>query len=464
MVDDAMLWAADGTAPSTDPGDLFPRLWDPPSVDAATPSVWYSEETDLWLVRRAADIRRVLADVDTFRPDNALDAFTPLSVPALRTLARAGFSLPPTLANNGTETHAGLRGVVASFVTPRRVEAAVPTIRRLVRSWLDDAVPDLRGGAVLDLAVPLARDLPARVLLHLLRVEGVDLAVLKAWSSASLELFWGVPDERRQRDLAVLAGDFHRWLRGRLAAADPSGSDLFAALRRHRLPDGSPLSTPAAVGVCYFLFIAGQETTTQLLAGLLHRMLGEPRRWGEIAAGAPGAAEACVEEFLRLAPPVPTWRRITAAPTVIDGVTVPAGARLLLLLGAAGTDGATSPHAGCPVPSTVLEGRPLGSAGGVAAPPADETGRRGPVLRVEPAGPGEFHPGRPNPRRHLAFGHGPHFCLGANLARTEAAVVLRTVASALPRLRRVEDDPPQLRLLSFRAPRRVLVTEAPPKG
>ncbi|WP_157434070.1 cytochrome P450 [Actinoalloteichus sp. GBA129-24] len=475
MVDDVMLWGADGAAPPPDPAagaDLFTELWDSPTVGAATSSVRYSQETGLWLVRRASDIRRILSDVETFRPDNALDAFTPLSIPALRTLARAGFSLPPTLANNGTDTHAGLRGVVAAFVTPRRVAAAVPMIRRLVRSWLADYAPALQSGAVVDLGSPLARDLPARVLLHLLRVDEVDLPVLKEWSSASLELFWGLPGERRQRDLAVLAGDFYRWLRSRLAAADPDGPDLFAALRRHRLPDGAPLSAAEAVGVCYFLFIAGQETTTQLLAGLLHRVLGEPERWREIAAGAPGAAESCVEEFLRLTPPVPTWRRVTAAETVVDGVTVPAGARLLLLLGAAGRDDVSAgPGVGCPVPSGVgpsdLDSSDLDGSGRVprpaGAPEADRPDAAlGADAEQETADPGVFRPGRPNPRRHLAFGHGPHFCLGAGLARAEAAVVLETVAAALPRLRRVEEHPPQLRLLSFRAPRRVLVTEEPP--
>ena len=75
------------------------------------------------LVTRHALVRRALTDPGTFRPDNALDAVTPIPVAALRVLARHGFRLPPTLANNGGPDHPGIRAIVADALHPHRVEA-----------------------------------------------------------------------------------------------------------------------------------------------------------------------------------------------------------------------------------------------------------------------------------------------------------------------------------------------------
>lgn len=368
--------------------------------------------TGLWLVSRHADIRAVLADPVGFIPDNALTAITPIPPPQLRVLARARFSLPPTLANNGTDSHTGLRRLVAGYFTPARVRAAEPRIRALAADYLDR----LPATGAFDLVTGLAAELPCRVLLEVLGLTGVDLPVLKAWSAASLELFWGRPDPDRHQELAEAAGEFHQWLAARIRAATPGSPDLFGQLAAHRAPGDRPLRIAEAVGVCYFLLIAGQETTSQLLSTLLHRLIPRTDLWSRLAEGEPGLAEACVEEVLRREPPVNTWRRIAAAPAVLSGVPVPAGAHLLLLLAGSGSD---------------------------------------PEVFADPE---SFCPARPDPRRHLAFGYGRHYCLGAGLARAEAAVVLTEVARRLPRLRLRETAPPMLGLLSFRAPLRVLVS------
>ncbi|MGW0520510.1 cytochrome P450 [Crossiella sp. NPDC003009] len=374
--------------------------------------VHHDRHTGLWLVSRHADIRAVLADPAGFVPDNALTAITPVPPAQLRVLARARFSLPPTLANNGTDSHTGLRRLVAGYFTPAKVRAAEPRIRALATEYLDR----LPASGEFDLVAGLAAELPCRVLLELLGITGVDLPVLKAWSAASLELFWGRPGPGRHQALAEAAGEFHQWLAARIRAATPGSPDLFGQLAAHRAPGDRPLRVAEAVGVCYFLLIAGQETTSQLLSTLLHRLIPRTDLWPRLAAGDQELAAACVEEVLRREPPVNTWRRVAARPATLSGVRVPQGAHLLLLLAGAGSD---------------------------------------PEVFADPE---SFCPARPDPRRHLAFGHGRHFCLGAGLARTEAAVVLTEVASRLPHLRLLEPEPPMLGLLSFRAPLRVLAT------
>ncbi|WP_016701548.1 cytochrome P450, partial [Actinoalloteichus spitiensis] len=379
--------------------------------------VAYHPATGCWVVSRHRDVRTVLTDAGTFAPDNALHAVTPLSVPALRVLAEHGFSLPPTLANNGTATHPGLRRLVAAHFTSGRVRAITPLARSLVRAGLREATADLADTGTTDLAARVAADPPARVLLSLLGMRDVDVRLLKRWSRASLELFWGNPGPDRQRGLAEEAGGFHRWLTGRVSgtAASPGEAGLLGDLVRHRLPDGRPLGVEEAVGVCYFLLIAGQETTSQLVNAALHRVLGRPALWRRLAGGEPGLAAQCVEEVLRLDTPVLTWRRVTTRPTVLSGVELPAGAAVLAQLLGAGSD-----------PELVAD-------------------------------PGRFRPGRPNARRHLAFGLGRHVCLGAGLARVEAEIALEETARALPTVVRTEERPPMLGLLSFRAPARVLV-------
>ncbi|NUT97464.1 MAG: cytochrome P450 [Saccharothrix sp.] len=361
-----------------------------------------AEGTGLWLVSRYADVKAVLADPATFHPDNALTAVTPIPSPVLRTLARAGFSLPPTLANNGTDTHTGLRRLVAAFLTPSRVAAMRPRIAELARERLRG----LRG--TVDLHPALARDLPAIVLLEVMGIRDVDVDKLKAWSTASLELFWGDVTVERQHELAGPAAEFHQWLTARIKAADPAGDDLFAALRREDVP------VRDAAGLCYFLLIAGQETTTQLLCAVFDAVLRHRDLWSRL--GEPGLAERCVEEVLRRDPPVNTWRRVAARDVTISGVAVPKGAQLLLMLAGTGSD---------------------------------------PEVFDEPE---RLCPMRPNARKHLAFGFGRHFCLGAGLARLEAEVVLREAFDRFPHLRLASTEPPpMLGLLSFRAPLSVRV-------
>ncbi|MEV0682028.1 cytochrome P450 [Actinosynnema sp. NPDC050436] len=379
--------------------DLFQLGSDDLRALRATAPVHRDPATGLWLVSRYDDVRAVLADPKRFHPDNALTAVTAVPRPVLRVLARAGFSLPPTLANNGTGTHAGLRRLVARFLTPDRVRAMGPRIAELARERLDRLT-----GPVADLHAALARDLPAVVLLEVMGIDGVDVGLLKRWSTASLELFWGTPSPERQHELAGPTAEFHRWLTGRLRAA--RGDDLFGALR--------DVPVREAAGLCYFLLIAGQETTTQLLGALFDAVLRQDGLWSRLAE--PGTAGWVVEEVLRRDPPVSTWRRVAAEPVTISGVDVPAGAQLLLMLAGSGSD---------------------------------------PEVFAEPE---RLCPARPNARKHLAFGYGRHFCLGAGLARLEAEVVLRETRERFPDLRLASaEPPPMLGLLSFRAPLSVRV-------
>lgn len=376
--------------------------------------------TGLWLVSRHADIRQVLLDTAAFRPDNAQRAVTRLSTGALRVLAGAGFTMPPALADNGTDSHPGLRRVVTRFFNADRVAAAVPVIERIGDELLESAARRLRATGACELFTGFAQVLPCRVLMELLGITGIDPATLIRWSDASLELFWGRPSPERQLELAALAGAFHQWLASVVRDARESAPDTFAgALTRHRGPDGEPVGTATAVAACFFVFVAGQSTTGQLISTVLRRALDEPGLWPRLAHE-DGTAEGWVEEVLRREPPVTTWRRVAARPAVVGGAPVPAGAQLLLMLMGSGSDPEVFPD------------------------------------------PARMCPHRPGVRHHLAFGAGRHRCPGASLARTEAAVALRAAARRLPGLTLADGGAEMLGLLSFRAPLRLDVRAGTP--
>ncbi|WP_406050987.1 hypothetical protein [Kribbella sp. NBC_00889] len=335
----------------------------------------YDEELGYWVVDNPAEAREVLLDPATFRPDNAVLAHTPLSVKALRVLSAVGFALPPTLANNAGESHRSIRAAVARFFSPARVAAVEPLARELTAARVAAATRALAAGEHVDLVQAVAAEPPALVVLEMLGLADVDVPALKAWSLDSLELFWGWPDEDRQLELAHSAAEFYGWLRKRVVQA--TEDDLFGVLV------GLGLTDEEVCAVAYFLLIAGQETTTQLISTAFHRTIGRRSADG-------------VEEVLREASSVPTWRRVTSRPAVIGDVEVPAGVPVLLGL----------------------------------------TGHGGPA--------------------DLAFGIGIHRCLGAGLARLEARVALECAADLLATVSLVE-EPPMIELLSFRAPKRLLV-------
>ena len=358
------------------------RGWE--AIDRAGPPVRSVDHRGVRhvVVSGHALVRAVLADPRTFRPDNALDAVTPIPVAALRILTAHGFRLPPTLANNGLPSHPGIRALVAEALGVDRVEAQRAWLTGLVRRRAAGLAARLRSGVPVDLYADLAADLPLQVLGRLVALPGAEAATVKEFSRAALELFWAPLDAGRQRELAAIVGRFHAVLR---RFAERAGGPV-GRLREHALGHG--LGPDVPVAALFFLLVAGQETTSQHLTLLLHRLAGEPDVLYGLATGAVAVPDV-VEEGLRLEPPIVTWRRVAAVDTAIGDVKVAAGTSVVLWLAAAGRD---------------------------------------PAVAAEPE---RFRPGQRGSRRHLAFGAGAHRCLGAHLSRMEASVLVAEVAPLL---------------------------------
>ncbi|UZX03308.1 cytochrome P450 [Arthrobacter sp. CDRTa11] len=360
------------------------------------------------VVRNPDDVREILKRPADFSPANALVAVTPLTGPALRALQRVRFALPPVLASNDTDTHAGIRKVVAGYFTPAKVAAMEPRIRELAREAAFKAAQQLDRAEPVDLVQSVAAFTPAIVMLELLGLPVRDLVSLKRWGLDSMELFWGWPDETRQLELARSAAEFYVWIRDLVTeSVRAPGRNLFKSLAEH----GLSVSEICSLG--YFLLIAGQETTTQLISTTLFRLLdgNAVQSWRD--AGSEAGARSMVRHVLATESSVPTWRRVTSQDTDLGGEPVPAGTEILLELSGNSITGSFEAGPGARTANSMTNG--------------------------------------------LVFGFGIHRCLGAKLAELEATIVVHETASVLPGIQLRDSEPAWIRLLSFQAPRAVPV-------
>jgi cytochrome P450 len=326
-----------------------------------------------------------------------------------------GFALPPVLASNDAGTHGGIRKVVAGFFTPATVAAMEPRIRELAREAAGKTANQLARSGHADLVQTVAAFPPAVIMFELLGLPVRDLAELKRWGLDSMELFWGWPDADRQLELARSAAGFYGWLRRLVAESVAApGRNLFKSLAEH----GLTRTEMCSLG--YFLLIAGQETTTQLISTTLFRLLegSAPVGWKEAASEA--GARSVVRHVLATESSVPTWRRLAAHDTSLGGNRIPAGTEILL----------------------ELSGNQI-------------------TARADPGSPSLKAQAGRGPSTGLIFGSGIHRCLGAKLAELEAAVVVQEAAAALPGIQLLDQEPDWIRLLSFQAPRTVSVTNGP---
>lgn len=379
------------------------------------------------VVRDPETVREVLHRPAEFSPANALLAVTPLTGTALRVLQRVRFALPPVLASNDTDTHAGIRKIVAGFFSPAKVSAMEPRIRELAQEAAAKAADELAGSGETDLVQTVAAFPPAVVMLELLGLPVRDLEDIKRWGVDSMELFWGWPSPERQLQLANSAADFYVWLRQLVTdSANAPGRNLFKSLAGHGL------SVPEICSLGYFLLIAGQETTTQLISTALFRLLEASdvveapgrldvsRSWKDAAS--PEGSRSVISHVLATESSVPTWRRIAAQDTQLGDDLVPAGAEILLEL-----------------------------SGNLITADAESQVR---------------HPrkttGQPSKASALVFGSGIHRCLGAKLAELEAAIIVQEAAQALPGITLRDTAPDWIRFLSFQAPRTVTVARGQP--
>ncbi|MEW6269465.1 MAG: cytochrome P450 [Thermodesulfobacteriota bacterium] len=333
----------------------------------------------LWGVARYEDVVRVLRDPETFS-----------SVVGERRIA--GEELPPSMLFNDPPVHTRLRGLIAKAFTPRVVELQRAAIERrsreLVEAMLAKAEPDI----VLDLAYPL----PVMVISHMLGVADGDHATFKRWSDAIIENVAPILLTGDDSALTEVNKEFDAYFSKRLAKLRREPEDDLLSELVHVETEQGRLTELELLMFCRLLLVAGNETTTGLIVNAIRAFSEYPGVLAQVRDD-PSLLPAAIEEALRYyAPFQATFRRATRD-VLLGGQTIPAGARLLVFLASANRDETVFPR------------------------------------------PDEFLLDRPH-NRHVAFGMGIHYCVGAPLARLEAEVAL---GELLPRISGVEIDATQ---------------------
>jgi len=304
--------------------------------------------------------------------------------------------LPRSMLFRDPPDHTRLRALVSKAFTPRMIETMRDHIQEIVDRLLDRVQDTGRMDVMEDLAYPL----PVTVICEMLGVPVTDHASIRGWSAdiaRSLDAI-GLPSdqaivERGRTSRRALAGYFRRLVPERRARPQ---QDLLSGLIAAE-EQGDKLSQDEVIAMCLLLFIAGHETTVNLIGNGTLALLRHPDQMRKLQAD-PALIGNAVEELLRYDSPVQRTARITSVDAEVGGQPMPKGTMVITALGAANRDPAQFPD------PDVLD-----------------------VTRKDP--------------RHISFGFGIHFCLGAPLARVEGQLALGTLLRRMPKLALAESNP-----------------------
>jgi cytochrome P450 len=325
--------------------------------------VAHHAETGAWVFTRHADVVAASRDPGTYCSGKGI----------LLMEIGADYDSPPTMMHTDPPDHTRYRKLVQPAFSP-------PVMRRLdeiIRERARRAVAGLPAGEPVDIVGELAVPFPLRVISDLLGIPEDDWPRFFEWSEAAIPGATDWPEER----IAQLMGDMVAYLLSTAAARRVDPRDDVISLLANVEVDGDTLDDTELAMFLVQLLVAGNETTRNALSGGLVAFSERPDQWARLRAE-PALVATAVDEVLRWTTPVVYFMRTTTRDVTVGDVTLPAGTPVVLHYLSANRD---------------------------------ET-EFGPTA-------GEFDIGR-DPNHHVAFGSGPHFCLGAALARIELRAML----------------------------------------
>jgi cytochrome P450 len=386
-------------------GDVHFNPMDPGFIADPYPTYHALRATDpvhqsplgFWVLTRYEDVATVLRD-----PRFAKEAI------AAFVAARFGV-VPPgmglSMLDRDPPDHTRLRGLVSKAFTPRVVEALRPRIQQIVDGLLDR----LEGATSMDLIADFAYPLPVIVICEMLGVPVEDRDRFKEWGldiARGLDAIWLPPDSEVTRRAMASRTALTGYFRGLIAErrARPRGDLLSALIAAEEA--GDTLTESELLATCILLLVAGHETTVNLIGNGTLALLRHPAELRRLREQ-PGLIGSAVEELLRYDGPVQRTARVPSGPVTIGGRSIAAGDMVMPFIGAADRDPAQFPEPD-----------------------------RLDITRAD--------------NRHVAFGLGIHFCLGAPLARVEGQIAINTLVQRLPKLALATNRPEYRQSLTLR--------------
>lgn len=348
-----------------------------------TQPVYFDPDWGAWHVFRYADVARILSEYTIFSSDE--NRFLPAE-------QRDSSPISSSILRMDPPRHRQLRHLVSQAFTPRMVAQMEARIQEITHGLLDQVTAKGEMDAVRDLAYPL----PVTVIAELLGIPTELREDFKRWSDALVSGDEETTEEEQQALFQEIGGMFNYFTQVLDERRAHPQNDLVSALLEAEV-DGEHLSDMELLGFCGLLLVAGNETTTNLIGNLLLCLDENPGTVERLRANrelVPGA----IEEALRYYSPVKTMTRFAAVETTVGNQRIEAGQLIIPWLSSANHDEAEFPEAD-----------------------------RFDIER--------------EPNRHLGFGRGIHFCLGAPLARLEARTALNVMLDRLPGSWRIADVP-----------------------
>jgi cytochrome P450 len=378
--------------------------------------VFFHAESGYWVVSRYADIKAIFDDWQTFSAENAQKPMRPMCAAARKVLTDGGFTAYSGLTARVPPDHTRIRKIAQGCFGPRRFKTIAPQIEEIVSRHLDSfAAARGAGGGPVNFWDIVAYPVPAYVLFTLMGIPDADVPKIKQFGASRLRMTWSDLTDDEQIPVAHDMVAYWRYIHDLLALRRANPGDDFPSDLLRLQAEGADITTDEIAGVLYSTLFAGHETTSTFMGNYVMTLLQNPTAWAAIKADhalIPGA----VEEMLRYMPSVVGWRRKARAAATVGGVDLPEGAEILMLTGSANRDDAQFPQ--------------------------------GETLNIW----------RDNARTHLSFGYGIHYCLGFQLAKMEAAVLLRQLAERFPTLRMADGFVPTYnRNITFRVPTSVML-------
>ncbi len=331
--------------------------------------VYHLPGTDVWALSRFDDVQEALGLPEVFASSGVQEDQL----------------LLPMLIFKEPKEHHPLRALVSRAFTPRRVDALEPRVRATVDELLDT----FQGRDTADLMQEFALQLPNRIIAELIGIPDERRGEFLHWTEALIRVGPGA-EVTIQKASAGIYSVFTTLLAER--RTEPR-DDLMSALLAAEV-QGRQLSDEELLGFCFLLIVGGSDTTTNLIGNLAALLAEHPDQRDQLAAD-PTLIPNAIEETLRFESPTQNQPRRPVEPVERQGVTIPAGVRLLLVFGSANHD------------ERVF----------------DDPERFDVTREIE---------------WHLAFGRGVHHCLGASLARMEARIGIGELLRRHPRFELAE--------------------------